>query len=68
VLAAHVPVDRILLETDCPWLTPEPFRGKRNEPARLVHVREKLAEIYGMRETELEAITDYSFERFLGMA
>jgi TatD DNase family protein len=61
-------VDRILLETDCPWLTPEPFRGKRNEPARLVHVREKLAEIYGMGETELESITDYSFERFLGMA
>ena len=68
VLASHVPVDRILLETDCPWLTPEPFRGKRNEPSRLVHVREKLSEIYGMGEIELDALTDYSFERFLGMA
>ncbi len=68
VLGEVVPVDRILLETDCPWLTPVPFRGKRNEPARLVHVREKLAEIYGMGETELEAITDYSFDRFLGSA
>jgi TatD DNase family protein len=67
VLSEHVPVDRILMETDCPWLTPHPFRGKRNEPAMLVHVREKLMEVYGFGEKEMDAITDYSFDRFLGI-
>jgi len=64
----EVPPDRILLETDCPWLTPEPPRGKRNEPAMLGHVRARLAEIYGMDETGIEALTDHSFGRFLGEA
>lgn len=42
-----IPLERILLETDCPYLTPHPYRGKRNEPARLPLVAEKLAEIHG---------------------
>jgi len=60
-----VPIERVLLETDCPYLTPVPNRGKRNEPAHLVHVRAKLAEIYGIDESQVDLLTDYSYERFL---
>lgn len=47
-IAAKVPLDRILIETDAPFLAPEPQRGKRNEPAYVVHVAEKLAAVRGM--------------------
>jgi len=44
-VAAQVPLERILLETDAPFMTPAPHRGKRNEPAHTVHIAEKLAEV-----------------------
>lgn len=44
-VAAFTPLERLLLETDCPFMTPVPHRGKRNEPAFTVHIAEKLAEI-----------------------
>ncbi|MGI6129177.1 MAG: TatD family hydrolase [bacterium] len=50
-VVAQVPLDRLLCETDSPYLSPEPFRGKRNEPARVIHVAAKLAELL---EQELE--------------
>lgn len=46
--ARRVPLDRLLVETDCPYLAPVPFRGKRNEPAFVAHVAEKVAEIKGI--------------------
>lgn len=46
-IAKSLPDDRIMLETDCPYLAPAPYRGRRNEPAWVVHVGEKLAEIKG---------------------
>jgi len=68
ILAAEAPIERILLETDCPWLSPVPERGKRNEPSLLVHVRAALAELYELSEEQVDTLTDYAFERFLGEA
>ena len=54
-VAASLPLDRILIETDCPYLSPEPFRGKRNEPAYVKYVAEAIA---GIRRTQLELIAE----------
>ena len=51
--ARIVPLDRVLIETDCPLLAPIPYRGKRNEPAYVVHVANVLAEVKGMSADEL---------------
>ena len=55
--AASIPIDRIVLETDCPYMAPEPFRGKRNDPGYLFRMAEKLAEIRGLPVEEIHAIT-----------
>ncbi len=47
-VVAKVPIDKILVETDCPYLTPEPHRGKRNEPRNVIYVVEKIAQIKGL--------------------
>ena len=47
-VVAQVPLDRLLVETDAPFLTPHPFRGKRNEPAYVVYVAERIAAVLGM--------------------
>ena len=53
----HVSLEHILLETDAPYLTPVPFRGKRNESAYIDYVCEKLAEIYGVSKVEIDKVT-----------
>jgi TatD DNase family protein len=53
-IAKHTPLDRVLIETDCPYLTPVPHRGKRNEPAYVAHVAQQLAVIHP--ELSLEQI------------
>ena len=55
--AASIPLDRIVLETDCPFMAPEPFRGKRNHPGYLYRMAEKLAEIRGICVEEVHAAT-----------
>ena len=55
--AAAIPLERIVLETDCPYMSPEPFRGKRNDPGRLYRMAEKLAEIRGLSVEEIHRIT-----------
>ena len=55
--AAAVPIDRIVIETDCPYMSPEPFRGKRNDPSRVYRMAEKLAEIRGLSVEEIQKIT-----------
>ena len=52
-----VPLDRILIETDCPYLTPDPYRGKRNEPSYLKLVAEQIALIKGLSVEEVAEIT-----------
>lgn len=58
---AEMPGERILVETDCPYLAPVPMRGRRNEPAFLPHVLAKLAEIRGWTLAEAEARTEAAF-------
>ena len=53
--ATRVPAERVLVETDAPFLSPQPVRGKPNRPANVVHTAEKLAELRGVRYSELEA-------------
>lgn len=60
---AEAPIDRLLVETDAPYLSPEPYRGKINEPARVVHTAAKLAELRGLSEEEIGRITSDNFFR-----
>jgi len=60
-IIADMPADRIILETDCPYLAPVPMRGRRNEPAYLPHVLDKLAEIRGWTRADAEARTEDAF-------
>ncbi|MEN6621742.1 MAG: TatD family hydrolase [Smithella sp.] len=53
----RVPLSSLLLETDCPFLTPDPYRGTRNEPAYIVHTAKKVAEIKGISWEEVAAVT-----------
>ena len=55
--AVNVPIDRILVETDSPYLTPEPYRGRRNEPGHVYYVAEKIAALRGMDFAEFAART-----------
>ena len=66
-VARRVPLDRLLVETDCPFLTPVPFRGRRNEPARVVETARCLAELHGLEAEELGRITTSNFARFFGL-
>ncbi len=56
-VASAIPLDRIVLETDCPYMSPEPFRGKRNDPGKLYRMAEKLAQIRGLSLEEIRKIT-----------
>ena len=61
--AASIPLDRIVLETDCPFMAPDPFRGKRNHPGYLYRMAEKLAEIRGISVEEVHAATTANGKR-----
>ena len=56
-VAESIPLERIVLETDCPYMAPEPFRGKRNDPSKLYRMAQRLAELRGREESEIRAIT-----------
>ena len=60
-IIAQMPADKIIVETDCPYLAPVPMRGRRNEPAYLPHILAKLAEIRGWTLAQAEQITQAAF-------
>jgi TatD DNase family protein len=62
-----IPRERIVLETDCPWLSPAPFRGKRNEPSRVKIVIEKMAELLSEEPGEVERVTTENARRLFGL-
>ncbi len=65
---AAAPVDRILVETDAPYLAPPPHRGRRNEPAYTAHTARKGAEIFGMEYKDFGAQTQLNFDRLFTKA
>jgi TatD DNase family protein len=66
-LLRKMPMDKFMIETDCPFMTPEPFRGRRNEPVLVAYVAERIAAIRGI---EVERVAEASTEnalRFFGI-
>lgn len=60
----HIPLDRILIETDCPYLSPEPFRGKRNDPTNVKYTAQKIADELNLGLEELSDIVHVNGKRF----
>jgi len=67
-VAKELPLDRILIETDAPYLAPQAFRGKRNEPAYVAEVAKTLATVRNLAPEEIAATTASNFRRFFGIA
>ena len=59
-----VPIDRLFAETDCPYMTPVPFRGQKNEPSLITYVYDKMATILGVEREYLERAIEANFKRF----
>lgn len=66
-IAVHIPLDRLLVETDAPYLTPHPYRGKRNEPAHVKLVAEKIAELRNISYEALGQATTENAERLFNL-
>ncbi|MHA3078656.1 TatD family hydrolase [Acinetobacter sp. ANC 5502] len=66
-VAKHVPLDRLLIETDSPYLAPMPYRGKTNEPKYVPFVAQALAQVYGLTVEEIGQITSQNFENLLNL-
>jgi TatD DNase family protein len=66
-IVRELPLETLLVETDCPYLTPNPFRGKRNEPAYVVHTARKIAEIKGKSFEEVAAVTTANAKALFGI-
>ena len=66
-VARQLPLERLMVETDCPYLTPVPYRGKRNEPARVVETARFLAALLDMELEEIGRITSENFARLFGV-
>lgn len=67
-VAKHVPLDRLLVETDAPFLTPHPYRGKRNEPAHVTLVAQQIAELRGISYEEVAQQTTQNAERLFNLS
>ncbi len=62
-VAQAIPLDRLVLETDCPYMAPEPFRGRRNDPGYLYRMAERLAELRGLPVEDIQRITTENGKR-----
>ena len=60
-VASRLPIERLLVETDCPWLAPVPYRGKENQPSYVVEVAQQMADLFDLSLTELAKITTQNF-------
>lgn len=67
-VAKQIDMKHILIETDCPYLTPEPYRGKRNDPSKVYYVAKKIAEIKNMELEEVVDITNRNAREFYGLS
>ena len=65
---ARTPLDRLILETDSPYLAPPPYRGKRNEPAYVAHTARAMAPVFGLSIEEFAAVTTANFDRLFPRA
>ena len=65
--AAKIPLERVLLETDSPYMAPEPFRGKNSEAKHVLQIASKLAEIKGLSLEEISAATSANAEKLFGL-
>jgi len=63
----YIPMDRIVLETDCPYMAPEPHRGKRNDSRNILYVADRIAEIKGLSRQEIIDITSENAKRLFGL-
>ncbi|CAM4252752.1 TatD family hydrolase [Lederbergia lenta] len=66
-VAVHIPINRLLIETDCPYLAPHPYRGKRNEPAFVKLVAEEIAELKGLSLEEVAQTTTANAKKVFGI-
>jgi TatD DNase family protein len=64
---SQIPLSRVVLETDCPYLAPAPMRGKRNEPAFLPFVAERAAQVYGLPVDQIAQITNANARTLFGL-
>ena len=66
-VAEAVPLDKLLIETDCPYLTPEPYRGKRNEPVYMKYTAEKIAQVRGISYDEVVKATNRNAKKLFNI-
>ena len=67
-LIRKMPPDKFMIETDCPFMTPEPYRGKRNEPALVAYVADRIAAIRGVEPDRIAEISTENAKRFFNIA
>ena len=63
-VAKEVPLDRILVETDCPYMAPTPYRGKRNQSSYIIHILEKIAEI---KDIPIETLNNHTISNVMNL-
>ncbi len=66
-IAKLIPEDKLMIETDCPYLAPEPYRGKRNEPSLIINTAKKISELREISLEKLAQITTQNAKKFYGI-